>query len=68
MGHALQATVKAGHLIIDEPINLPEDTVVELLPIEQPKRPRPKFGSASGRAHMKPDFDAPLDDFADDVR
>lgn len=70
MGHALRATVKAGHLVIDEPVNLPEGTVVELLPVEQqqPERPRPKFGSARGRVHMTPDFDAPLDDFADYVR
>jgi hypothetical protein len=68
MGHALRATVKAGRLVIDEPVNLPEGTVVELLPVEHPERPHPKFGTARGRVHMTPDFDAPLDDFTDYVR
>jgi hypothetical protein len=36
--------------------------------VEHPRRPHPRFGSARGRVHMSPDFDAPLDDFADYVR
>ncbi len=68
MAHALRAKVKEGHLVIDEPVDLPEGTIVELLPVEHPGRPQPKFGSARGRVHMTPDFDAPLDDFADYVR
>ena len=68
MAQALRATVKAGHLVIDQPIDLPEGTVVDLVPVPNTPRPRPKFGSARGRVHMESDFDAPLDDFADYVR
>jgi antitoxin (DNA-binding transcriptional repressor) of toxin-antitoxin stability system len=68
MAHALRATVKAGHLVIEEPVDLPEGTVVELLPVPQTDRPRPKFGSARGRIQIAPDFDAPLDDFAEYLR
>jgi hypothetical protein len=35
MTHALRATVKAGRLVLDEPVDLPEGTVVELLPVDQ---------------------------------
>jgi hypothetical protein len=68
MTHALRATVKSGHLVIDGPVDLPEGTVVELVPVPQTNRPRPVFGSARGRVQMAPDFDAQLDDFADYVR
>jgi hypothetical protein len=67
MAHALRATVRAGQLEVDEPLDLPEGTVVDLVPIPQTAHPRPKFGSARGRVQMAPDFDAPLDDFADYV-
>jgi hypothetical protein len=67
MANALRATVKAGHLVIDEPIDLPDGTAVDLVPVPQTPQSRPKFGSAAGRVHMAPDFDAPLDDFADYV-
>jgi hypothetical protein len=33
--HALRATVKDGHLVLDEPVDLPEGTVVDLMPIDQ---------------------------------
>jgi hypothetical protein len=35
MTHALRATVKAGRLVLDEPIDLPEGTIVDLVPVEQ---------------------------------
>jgi hypothetical protein len=35
MTHALRATVKAGRLVLDEPVDLPEGTVVELMPVDQ---------------------------------
>ena len=35
MTHALRATVKAGRLLLDEPVDLPEGTVVELMPVDQ---------------------------------
>jgi antitoxin (DNA-binding transcriptional repressor) of toxin-antitoxin stability system len=53
--------------VVDEPVDLPEGTVVDVVPILQTAHPRPKFGSARGRVQMAPDFDAPLDDFADYV-
>jgi hypothetical protein len=34
MVHALRARVKNGRLVLDEPIDLPEGTVVELLPAD----------------------------------
>jgi hypothetical protein len=33
--HALRATVKDGHLVLDEPVDLPDGTVVDLMPIDQ---------------------------------
>ena len=43
------------------------DHAVQLVPIALPQaaRPVPRFGSAAGQVHMAPDFDAPLEDFAD---
>ena len=35
MTRALRATVRAGRLVLDEPVDLPEGTVVELLPVDQ---------------------------------
>jgi hypothetical protein len=35
MIHALRATVQAGRLVLDEPVDLPEGTIVELMPVEQ---------------------------------
>jgi hypothetical protein len=35
MTHALRATVKAGRLVLDEPVDLSEGTVVELMPVDQ---------------------------------
>jgi len=44
-----------------------DDHAVQLVPIAPPKavRPQPRFGSAAGQVHMAPDFDAPLEDFAE---
>jgi antitoxin (DNA-binding transcriptional repressor) of toxin-antitoxin stability system len=44
-----------------------DDHAVQLVPIALPKaaKPLPHFGSAAGQIHMAPDFDAPLEDFAD---
>jgi hypothetical protein len=33
--HALRATVKDGRLVLDEPVDLPDGTVVDLMPIDQ---------------------------------
>jgi antitoxin (DNA-binding transcriptional repressor) of toxin-antitoxin stability system len=57
--------VRDGHLVLDGPVDLPEGTVVDLVPVRQSDKARPTFGSARGRVQMAPDFDAPLDDFAD---
>lgn len=44
-----------------------DDHAVQLVPIAPPKaaRPQPHFGSAAGQVQMAPDFDAPLEDFAE---
>ena len=34
MTHALRATVKGGHLVLDEPVDLPEGTLVDLMPVD----------------------------------
>ena len=36
--------------------------VIQLVPILS-EQPRPQFGSARGKVHMRDDFDAPLDEF-----
>jgi len=33
--HALRAPVKDGHLVLDEPVDLPDGTVVDLMPVDQ---------------------------------
>jgi len=33
--HALKATVKSGHLVIDEPTDLPEGTELYLVPVNE---------------------------------
>ena len=38
--------------------------VVQLVPVEQPKR-HARFGSAKGLVTMAEDFDAPLEDFSE---
>ena len=35
MTHALRATVKNGHLVLHEPVDLPEGTVVDLMPVDE---------------------------------
>ena len=35
MTHALRATVRDGRLVLDEPVDLPEGTVVDLVPADQ---------------------------------
>ena len=47
-----------------------DDHAAQLVPIALPKalKPLPRFGSAAGQVHMAPDFDAPLEDFADYTR
>ena len=44
-----------------------DDHAVQLVPIAPPQvaRSQPRFGSAAGQVHLAPDFDAPLDDFAE---
>lgn len=44
-----------------------DDLAVQLVPVASPKaaRAQPRFGSAAGQVHMAPDFDAPLEDFAE---
>jgi hypothetical protein len=34
MTHALRATVMNGHLVLHEPVDLPEGTVVDLMPVD----------------------------------
>jgi hypothetical protein len=57
-----------GQLVIDDQVDLTEGTVVDLVPVAPAARPRPNFGSARGRVKLAPDFDLPLDDFADYIQ
>jgi hypothetical protein len=34
MTHALRATVKDGHLVLHKPVDLPEGTIVDLMPVD----------------------------------
>lgn len=60
--------------ITSQIIDLPElapmiGKTVEITVVEEPQEPiqkwGPKAGSAKGKVRMSPDFDAPLDDFAE---
>jgi len=35
MAHALRARVHNGRLVLDEPVDLPEGTVVDLVPVDE---------------------------------
>ena len=61
--HTHRARVRNGRLILDDPTDLPEGEVVELVRVDEVRRPR-RFGSAAGSIVLADDFDAPLTDFA----
>jgi antitoxin (DNA-binding transcriptional repressor) of toxin-antitoxin stability system len=59
----LMETAKRG-----EPVVIVKgDQAVRLVPVALPSEthPRRRFGSAAGQIRMSPDFDAPLEDFAE---
>jgi prevent-host-death family protein len=59
----LMDTAKEG-----EPVVITKgDQAVRLVPVALPSetRPRRRFGSAAGQIRIAPDFDAPLEDFAE---
>jgi hypothetical protein len=55
MTHALRATVRAGRLVLDEPVELPEGTVVDLMPVDQgddlDDEDRARLHAALARSH-----------------
>jgi prevent-host-death family protein len=60
----LMSAARRGEAVVI--VNGPE--AVQLVPVTAPSetpRKRRQFGSAAGKIHLAPDFDAPLDDFAD---
>ena len=60
------ATVRKGGVIEVVCPQLQEGAKVEVVVRgEGPKNPARRFGSARGQGHMREDFEAPLDDFAD---
>jgi antitoxin (DNA-binding transcriptional repressor) of toxin-antitoxin stability system len=59
----LMETAKRG-----EPVVIVKgDQAVQLVPVALPPEARPhrRFGSAAGQIRIAPDFDAPLEDFAE---
>lgn len=62
----VRARVRNGRLVVDEPVNLPEGTEVELEgEVSAPSPQRARFGSMAGRIKIADDFDALPDDFAE---
>jgi antitoxin (DNA-binding transcriptional repressor) of toxin-antitoxin stability system len=59
---ALLAAVEAGEEVVIARAGRP---VARLEAIVKPAGPRPGRGSARGRIHIGPDFDAPLPDLVD---
>jgi hypothetical protein len=66
-----QGTFRKGVVILESGATLPEGTAVTVTTVDpqpaqhtEPKR-GPKAGSAKGKVQMSPDFDEPLDDFAE---
>lgn len=62
----VRARVRHGRLVVDEPVDLPEGTVIELegkAPSDPARRPR--FGSMAGRIKIAADFDALPDEFTE---
>ena len=62
-----RARVRGGRIVVDEPVELPEGTEVELVAetAQTSQVRRPCFGSMAGQIRIRADFDAPLVDFAD---
>jgi len=66
----LDINTQLGELVADamrgEEVIIAKDgePIARLQPLA-PMRLRPRFGSAQGKIEMAPDFDVPLDDFAD---
>lgn len=62
----VRARVRNGRLVVDEPVDLPEGTEVELEgEVSAPAPRRPRFGSMAGRIKIADDFDELPDDFAE---
>lgn len=72
MGEDMNA-IRIRKQLTSHVIDLPEleplvGKKVEITVVEEPDEPAkvgPKAGSAKGQIEMSPDFDAPLDDFAE---
>ena len=66
-----QGTFRKGVVVLDSGATLPEGTPVTVTTVgPQPAQNTtpargPKAGSAKGKVWMSPDFDEPLDDFAE---
>ena len=62
----VRARVRHGRLVVDQPVDLPEGTEIELEGTAPGSgRRRPRFGSMAGRISMAPDFDVLPDDFGE---
>ena len=73
MVHALRAQVKNGRLCLDEPIDLPEGTMVDLLPadsddLDDAERARLHAAIATSRTELARGEGIPLADVIRDLR
>lgn len=60
----VRGRVRNRRLVIDEPVDLPEGTELDLVAsILVRRKPGRRFGSMAGKIAIAPDFDAPLADF-----
>lgn len=60
----VRGRVRNRRLVIDEPVDLPEGTEVNLVAsIATRGKPPRKFGSMAGEITIAADFDAPLPEF-----
>jgi hypothetical protein len=67
----INGTIRNGVVVLAEGVSLPEGTRVTVATVDQtdsePSAPAraPTAGSAKGKVVMSPDFDEPLEDFAE---
>lgn len=65
LARLVQQISESGEEIVLTDGDKPVARLVAVVPAPEPARPRPRFGSAKGLVTVSPDFDAPLEDFAE---
>jgi len=65
LARLVQQISESGEDVVLTDGDKPVARLVAVVPAPEPARPRPRFGSAKGLVTVPPDFDAPLEDFAE---